>query len=165
MFKNSLFIRENVTATRQQQGMVKMIDLNSLQWIFTRQLWEGNVREKQNRKNSVFCTINGFSLNIWWIKVGDDGEDKNKYQQIAVFIAWLSQLRELSVELNRHRDWALAQFVDLLYCHLGTLQVLSGHRGSYPFDQIFYRLAFVVCFHLPLLAVDPIYIYFIFCYR
>lgn len=98
-----------------------------------------------------------FLLYVWWI--GESGGGWNKH--LVFIIAWSSQLLELYVELNLHRDLVLVQFADLLYCHLGTLPVLSGHHDSYPFDQIFYRLVFVVYFHPPMRAADPISLNFL----
>jgi hypothetical protein len=47
------------------------------------------------------------------------------------------------------------RYADQLYYHLGIPPVLIGHHDFCPFDQISYRLASAVCFHLLMLVVDP----------
>lgn len=63
--------------------------------------------------------------------------------------------RETLVIFTQNVNTLPVQFVDRLYYLLGTLRVLVGHRDSCPSGQIFYPLAFVVCFHLPLGVFDP----------
>lgn len=48
-----------------------------------------------------------------------------------------------------------AQFVDRLYCLLGTPQALIGHHDFCPSDQIFCPLVSEVCFHPLSVVVDP----------
>lgn len=51
------------------------------------------------------------------------------------------------------------RYADPLYFLLGTPLMLVGHRGFCPFDQIFYRHAFVGCFRPQFAVVVPKLIY------